>query len=576
MADQHELTWRLTDPGMDLLERAGLAGLYMALRAATEAAVNLSPLRWQEADLKPDSVTVRWSGPARAAFVNLFEWAWQVCDGVLYLPAVHAERERSAFQHRVPSHNGIMRTFLQHVNTQPKLEAMTRVVELDEGRTLTVTFEAPAARVDDTEREINPKTKRLHKKKVAADRVRPHEDLDKLFDRAGTFSTRDISLSNWVHPGIAGRYGYEKSWDGPAPIALLLMLAPTVCLYQRLQGEGGNWVFVIPDVRELEDFDATRRLMILNPDFTDVASLGDAGLQFLAEYSTRNPRKALGAGCRVVAMGYVRYYQGQSIRKAVLDVPPQILSVRRYRLLHRQLPNTYVALKRDPAADPAVPKVKGRAKKSAKSTRPPDQSPKPTGFIKLPAIRGRIADNLLSGRPWYTDLSVPLIWNLEEAERERKKLSVSLERAWFQAVCYQRSKLMKLITEDDMWDTEAERVFVQAFWETLDALYAQEAAATARGGSRTVGERFEDLNDEIRRRITQAKTRTLLRMALADLFAKAGRQKTIRAHPAVVWRLIDHADEWRKGRDLALLALASHRKKEDRESATTPQKGDEQ
>jgi hypothetical protein len=34
--------------------------------------------------------------------------------------------------------------------------------------------------------------------------------------------------------------------------------------------------------------------------------------------------------------------------------------------------------------------------------------------------------------------------------------------------------------------------------------------------------------------------------------------------------LIDHPDHWRKGRDLALLALASHRKKADRESIATP------
>ena len=132
---------------------------------------------------------------------------------------------------------------------------------------------------------------------------------------------------------------------------------------------------------------------------------------------------------------------------------------------------------------------------------------------------------------------------------------------------------MKLIAEDDMWDTEAEKIFVEAFWEALDSLYAQEAAATERGGSRTVEDRFQDLNDDIRRKLTQAKTRTLLRTALADLFARAGRQKTIRSHPAAVWRLIDDPSQWQKGRDLALLALASHRKREERELAYNAQKG---
>jgi CRISPR-associated protein Cas8a1/Csx13 len=143
----------------------------------------------------------------------------------------------------------------------------------------------------------------------------------------------------------------------------------------------------------------------------------------------------------------------------------------------------------------------------------------------------------------------------------------------FLALQYQRSKLMKLIQEDDMWDTEAEMVFVEVFWETLSSLKAQEKSALDRGGSRPLEKRWEDLDEEIRRKLTQAKTRTLLRAALADLFAKAGRQKSIRAHPAAVWRLIDHPDHWRKGRDLALLALASHRKKEERES-TNPKTGE--
>ena len=132
---------------------------------------------------------------------------------------------------------------------------------------------------------------------------------------------------------------------------------------------------------------------------------------------------------------------------------------------------------------------------------------------------------------------------------------------------------MKLIQEEDMWDNEAEKIFVKAFWEAMDSLYAQEGKATERGGTRTAEDRFGDLNDELRRRITQARTRALLRSVLADVFAKAGRQKSIRAHPAAVWRLIDHPDHWRKGRDLALLALASHRNKEEREPIMNTEKG---
>ena len=211
--------------------------------------------------------------------------------------------------------------------------------------------------------------------------------------------------------------------------------------------------------------------------------------------SWRNTRPATRVSLLALGVGSWRwvtsaYYQGQSIRKSVIDVPPSLLPVKRYRILHRELPNTYVAFKTESPTTEAVSKMKGRSKKPANAAEPAENAPKGTGFLKLPAARGRIADNLVTGRPWYTDLTVPLIWDLDEMERQRKRQpGTSIERLWFQAICYQRSKLMKLIAKDDMWDTEAEKVFVEAFWEALDSLYAQEAAATERrqpNGNRAV------------------------------------------------------------------------------------------
>lgn len=563
MAAKQELTWRLSDPGMDVLERAGLAGLLMALEAADEQGHDVSPLSWE---LSSDAVTVRWSGDARPVFEKVISWAWQVTkEGVIYLPGIHDESERSNFHLRVPSHEGIMRTFLQHTNVQPKGEREYRAVKIDEGREISVSYQPPIIR--------DSKTKDGATRLKAADRtklLKPAKDIADLFDRKGAFRAGTVELSNWLYPGIAGRFSGEGAWKGPPERAFILMFVPTVCLYQRLQGQGGNWVFVVPDVRELEDFPSARRRMTLNADFVDVASIGDAGLQFFAEYTSHKPRRSL-AGCRVVAMGKVRYYASQSIRKAVLDVTADVRQIDRYRLLHQQFPNVYIPLRtegEDAGAKPGRKPVQ-KAKKTAGR-----EPPKAAGFFKLPVIRGRIADNLVNDRPWYEDLFVPQAWDLEDLERQRaRNPGMSIHRILFEAVRRKGRALMKLIDAEAMWDTEAEKVFVQSFWETMESLYAQEAEATERGGSRTKADRFADLNEDIRRKLTQAKTRTLLRSVLTGLFARAGRQKTLRTYPAAVWRMIDSPDQWRKGRDLALLALASYQKKEVREASTTT-KGD--
>ncbi len=144
MADENTLTWLLSDPEMDLLERAGLAGLYLSLKAATPD--QLSPLGWREEELNADAVTLRWSGTAKEAFVKLMEWAWQVRDGLVYLPAVHDERDASLPQNRVAMHNGIMRTFLQHTNVQPKGDPVIRIITLDENREIEIHYQPPVIR----------------------------------------------------------------------------------------------------------------------------------------------------------------------------------------------------------------------------------------------------------------------------------------------------------------------------------------------------------------------------------------------------------------------------------------------
>lgn len=124
---------------------------------------------------------------------------------------------------------------------------------------------------------------------------------------------------------------------------------------------------------------------------------------------------------------------------------------------------------------------------------------------------------------------------------------------------------MRLIEEPELWDDPNERLFLEALWEILASLYKREADAVERGGSRSWPERCEDLNEDIRRSVTRAKTGPLLRECMADLFARPVgkyRSKTVRENPGLIWRLIDR--DWKRGRDLALLALASYQSKEKR------------
>ncbi|MEZ6132514.1 MAG: type I-MYXAN CRISPR-associated Cas8a1/Cmx1 [Planctomycetaceae bacterium] len=565
------LTWRLSDPGMGLLERAGLAALYMSLRAAEEMGVKdeLAPLTWSESDLKSDSVTVRSTEDDKSALMKLFEWAWQVREGVLFFPAVHRDTAMKDNRHlRVATHNGVFSTFLQHINVQPKLSREFHIVELDVGKSLRFSFERPARRVDDLDQPLNPKTKRPFKKKVESFTVRPVNEVSKLLTGRGELQSGTVELSSWVFPGIAPRYDLEQAWEGPATTAVLNMLAPIACVFQRLPNEDNTSLVVVPDVQNLEDFDLGRNSPTIHGDpvWTDLASLSDAGLRFLSIYQTRRARQELSSGCRIFAMGTVGFYnKGQCIRKGVVDIASEQRLLRRYRLLEKHLGNRWCRRRMETEQKPAVTKKKSTEKSET-------GVPEANGFISVPTVRGRIADNLILGQPWYFDLAEPLRWDHDALERQRKRRpGISIERIWYENLSrYQKEPLMNLIREDEMWDDPLERDFAHVFWEILGALYYREKEAVDRGGSRSWGDRIEDLNEDIRRNLTRAKTGPLLRETISELLARPVekyRSPTLRQNPGLMWRLIDR--DWKRGRDLALLALASYQNKEKREGTGT-------
>jgi CRISPR-associated protein Cas8a1/Csx13 len=594
------MTWRLSDPGMGILERAGLAALYMSLRAAEEQRVELLPLQW---DLKTDSVTLCWEGADKIAMTTLMRWAWQVRDKVLFFPAVHRRAQQRDYAHlRVLTHNGVLNTFLQHVNVQRKGEVVRKNEQISDGNEVLFRYQSldPEELMAKAESQVSARRKkadaeekskpkdlpRKPKKKAAPEgmeTLRPIADLRaKLFARDDRFRDGQVSLSSWVKPGTAPRFGKdgsEEAWCGSPKLGLLLMLAPICCLYQRLplqrekqKGKGPNvkgkakgkwtenWAFVVPDVRNLEEFNEVRPNLSLDLNLVDVASLGDAAMRFEVEYATSATRRGLHVGCQVTAMGKVPFYEAQSVRKGVLDFDPEPKSVRRYLHLHRALGNRYVSLDKSAAADGAPDSKVGESAQV-----------KASGFIKVPSGRGRIADNLVMGRPWYCDLFTPLPWDRPGLELEREKEQhrsdrkgqvPSIERLWFRSLSYQRSQLVELIQEVEMWDTEDERLFVEVFSEAIRSLYRQEAKAAERGGSRTVKKRWEHLNGDIYRALVRSKTRDLLRATLCELFARAGRWPTIQKHAPTIWNLMNDPYDWKRARDLSLLALATYQKRE--------------
>ncbi|MBU4355745.1 MAG: type I-MYXAN CRISPR-associated Cas8a1/Cmx1 [Proteobacteria bacterium] len=476
-------------------------------------------------ELSPTSVRLWWQGDDLPVLQTLMEWAWQNREGVYYLPGVHrTSDEREHFWKRLITHTGLLQTFFQHNLVMPREKPSFQLITVDEGTFFSVAFQKLKGDL--------PQLKQLKEK----------------FNK-GIDSVKTISMPSWIYPGAAKRFGAqakeEQNWTGPAKIAFLLLFAPIACTFFELPQTHGkaNWLFLAPEIKDLQSF-AENFNLVWEGSYQDflsvkVQGLGDAGLRFACAYAGRKIEKQLQADkIYIVAMGRVGYYQGQNVRKLILPLTPSRTSIKRYALLMKHLPNTFKVLKK---------------------TAEEENGPEATHWIRRPTARGRIAENLVQQQAWYLNLHQPTSWQVDALENQRKKQqdNISLDRLWFQNLERERRAIMDLANEEAMWDSPEEQAFVAIFQQTLRNLLNRENEALSRGGSRTLWDRWEDRVENIRRDLMRAKTRELNRKFVVEFLAAGGGNKLLTQQKEVLWHFLNHPFDWKKARDLALVALVT-------------------
>ena len=456
------VTFRLNEPGMGEHERAGLAGLCLSLTAAAAwknqrrawplpnaVGKNLDALRDTISNLNApyfpvveDGLGVRleWpEGEEKAALKAVVKWAWQVHDGMLFLPGVHRKREHlDCYYLRLPAHKGLLGTFFQFPTTIKKVKDPERqVVRFDEEKTFSVSYRriAPDAKL--------PQHKAVPNKGVCDD-------------------TLASPMASWIYPGSEPRFNNntppsirrETAWRGSARFAYMMLFAPIACHYVKLPHTNApNWAYMIPGVENLREYQRQflRRNMVNFgnwPFYGEVAGLEDAALR----YATRT--KARGRSVTVV-MGKADFYHAQQkTRKnlwrdiAVADDMPK--AFQRYDIFKRAFPA-------------------GNTARPAREPKTEESDEKGNHFIALPNCRERITANILRGDPWYLDLAYIPFWQRDRVENDcqevrkrglravglnlpwksgdQEKESISPERLWFLKLHHFERKQLMLIAK---------------------------------------------------------------------------------------------------------------------------------
>ena len=127
------------------------------------------------------------------------------------------------------------------------------------------------------------------------------------------------------------------------------------------------------------------------------------------------------------------------------------------------------------------------------------------------------------------------------------------------------------------WDSETEKLFVQACHEAIRFTYGQVAERAKPGESPN----FDKVTVRIRTGLGRCKNSHTFREFITDFWSRAGRIPTLQEHWPMLMELITGHRDWKVGRDLALLALASYKGKgitdseEDSDAVGADQEEDE-
>jgi CRISPR-associated protein Cas8a1/Csx13 len=546
-----QLTMSLFAPGMSLLHRAGLGGLACTLKALERQYKNGLIAKTKlpapfDGDAPPwgitsDSITLRFGKPENAGkfLEKLFAFAFDIRnDGLIALPGQYELEPSAAVLADLQS--GLTLTFLQHGRVRALAkEPTTATYDVDGDGTNGITVEY---------------------KKCSGFK---HQDgWEELVDKKGRIKTGPVRVDGPISPGTVVRHVAFTSDTGaedPPERMLPLYFALVGCL--PLPVNRGVAVLIVPEVVDLLQFMIDRPAMTpTTATECQIANAADAA--FRSQVRIRNNHQRAAAvkskaksvitgseipACYAMTFTPTPWASQQKSRVATIHVPPgsEALLYRYERAMLHLPPRIKTR---------TVKEVTGKGRERVVRER---SEPFRTDSVTRPLI----AENLAKGLKWYAGF-VKLMTKINPATDKpyRDQLSYLEER----------KGLYAMISDDTMWDSNGERIVVQAVHEALRGRYAQ-IADENKTNPAAMRNRFSGEYDRWRLAFAGSKTPNQFRQALCDLFSRAGRNAVLQKQWQDVLPML-RTNNWQHARDLALLALCSYQgRKEESASPSTDQ-----
>lgn len=500
----------LFDPNTLLPHRAGIAGLALTLSGLDK---NNAPVQWE---ISKDAVSLNWNFSDKEAIEWLMEKAYEIQDGLLITPSLNLSP-----QGRYTFSQGILSTFLQYSRGGK---------EFDKTRARERNFEIDDAQITVSASELawsyytggikKPTKKELKNSPNSVSKKTPPGFLD-AFDKKGKFKHK-VELCGRHLPGLIEDFTNGYYSQSPELFFALLFL-PLACNYYRLPPQKligkYRYALVIPEVNNLVAW-VERRRLLSSRSYKDFCSpsAGEAGLRLLfEEWLTGDLQQHQVRYCEVYQLGEQPWDGSQSgLKQAVYRVHASDTVLEIYQSAVSIFP--------------------------AKVLTKEDKS-----WLSLSKVLPWIADNLISSRAWYSGF-----YEFTKKRAEHEVIQLDGRKVKPRLYKFEHKGLIKM-TEHLQPHEQTLFIAVQGAFRAFRHGQIKQAESQGRKPD------WDQITNKVIYRLQRPSTQQEFATALVD-FLSQFRSKDSRGVGREIYVWI-HGPEWRKARDLTMLAVATYQGK---------------
>lgn len=506
-----ELKLSLSNPGMSDLHKVGLGGLYMTLQSLDIKKKKIAGLEYQ---LTNTDIILNFEDRKFGKSLDeLIKYSFQLDkQGFIYFPALELNGVQP-IENKLINQRNLLTSFLQPTLFSSKTEkSIQKNFAGQDQRPIVLNFQSVIS-------------------------YSSQNAVSFLYNPKKNIFENEIKIKNWLYMGGSEKHsGLSKTiLSEKVETAFPLLYSTIGCIYvyvkifdPHLKSKIRACV-VIPQIDNLEYFSQVRSKVALSTELKlTMAGLSESALYLSNEYANILKSKLKKFPLiTVIGIGDTKWNSTQKSKNFVYKIRlDKEKKISQYDLISKILKSS-------------IKEIKEEKDKQGKVKKPKNS------YISVPMSKELFCENIINGKEFYS--------NFHKLVKPSKDKSGKL----LYKIKYETKELNEVIKKIE-FDHEAEKVFIAACHTAWKRRLGKLGGDSKKNGGGSFGKLVARDFERLRVGLVKSKNLESFRETITDFWARAGNIPELRDNWDKVMIFFEK-ENWKKGRDLALLALVSYK-----------------